>query len=269
MRISQAHLMRLSTCPRQFQYLFLDQLGLALETEEQTRLLQGSQFHQLIQQWDLGLPIAPLLQTHPQLDQWFQQFQAAIPQILQLPMDSDAECLTRLSEQKQILDWEGQALVVVYDLLLLGDRQAHILDWKTYGKPQQVDRLANHWQTKLYPFVLAETSDYEPDQISMTYWFFEGDSCQEVQPAQSLTFPWSRDRHMVVATELTQLLNQFAQWWQAYELLGSDFPQVVPQAGHCQVCPFQMKCGRSMLEETQAAAEPSGLGFAAIPEIVL
>jgi PD-(D/E)XK nuclease superfamily len=259
MRLSQAHLTRLATCPRQFQHSELEQLTLALESEEQSRLTEGSQFHQLMQQWDLGLPIAPLLQTHHQLDQWFQQFQAAAPQILQGAIGTQAEPMTRRSEQIQTLHWAGQSLVVVYDLLLLGETQAQILDWKTYGKPHRTDRLTQSWQTKLYPFVLAETSDYAPEQIQMTYWFFQGD-----QPAQSLTIPWSRDRHAAVAMELTQLLTQFTNWLQHYTAEGLDFPQVAIGAGHCQACPFEVKCTRSPREE----AKPD-LAFAAIPEIKL
>jgi hypothetical protein len=35
------------------------------------------------------------------------------------------------------------------------------------------DKLAKNWQTRLYLYVLAETSAYPPDSLSMTYWFVQ------------------------------------------------------------------------------------------------
>jgi ATP-dependent exoDNAse (exonuclease V) beta subunit len=58
-------------------------------------------------------------------------------------------------------------LTVIYDLLIEAEDNAQILDWKTYPQPKEQNRLAKDWQTRLYLYVLAETSDYLPEQISM------------------------------------------------------------------------------------------------------
>jgi hypothetical protein len=58
---------------------------------------------------------------------------------------------------------------------LIADDLAQILDWKTYPKPQNRRWVEQNWQTLLYPYVLAETSDYLPEQISMTYWFVQSE----------------------------------------------------------------------------------------------
>jgi hypothetical protein len=64
-------------------------------------------------------------------------------------------------------------LTVIYDLILLESDRAVIFDWKTYLKPIDADKLAKNWQTRLYLYVLAETSAYPPDSLSMTYWFVQ------------------------------------------------------------------------------------------------
>ena len=65
--ISQSQLTLLETCPPQFQRLYLEQLGLPTNPEQQERIVWGSQFHQLMQQRDLGLPIDLLLDADEEL----------------------------------------------------------------------------------------------------------------------------------------------------------------------------------------------------------
>lgn len=62
-------------------------------------------------------------------------------------------------------------LTAIYDLLILGDRQAQILDWKTHQVAITFDKLQTNWQTRLYLYLLVKTTNYAPEQISMTYWF--------------------------------------------------------------------------------------------------
>lgn len=119
----------LATCPRKFQHLYLEQLAAPPDAEQQERLSQGSQFHLLMQQWQLGLPIEPLLHTDKALQHWFQAFQSAAPEILSLA--DETEPPLSQSEHTRTLEFAGYLLTVVYDLLLLGDRSAKILDWKT------------------------------------------------------------------------------------------------------------------------------------------
>ena len=91
------------------------------------------------------------------------------------------EAATELSEPKENSWREAEhsrtmghgdfVLTVIYDLLIAQPDKAIILDWKTYRQPQKRANLAKNWQTRLYLYVLVETSEYTPEQITMTYWF--------------------------------------------------------------------------------------------------
>lgn len=255
MRLSQGHLNLLELCPRKFQHTYLEQLGSPHSPDQQERLLAGSRFHSLMQQWEMGLPIEPFLQEDPQLRQWFHAFIGAAPQILQIhnPMFRDSEHL-------RMLEFQGHILTVVYDLLILTEQEAQILDWKTYPKPSKTD-LAQNWQSRLYPFVLIETSDYEPEQISMTYWFFQANG----QMAQSLKLPYSAKQHEETRQVLSRLLNQFSEWLDRYETQGEFFPQLPETASECADCSFAIRCQRSTQESVNPDAFPSLVEIQEIP----
>ena len=65
--LSQAHLNLLETCPPQFQRIYLAQLASPISPEQQEKLIWGDHFHRLMQQQQLGLPIASLLAEDEQL----------------------------------------------------------------------------------------------------------------------------------------------------------------------------------------------------------
>jgi PD-(D/E)XK nuclease superfamily len=236
MHLSQGHLRLLSLCPRQFQLIYLEQMAPPLMPDRQEPMRLGSQFHLLMQQRELGLDIGPMVAAHPQLNAWLQAFLAAAPQILTLPGDV---VLQRQSEQERTVARQEHVLVGVYDLLLLGATSAQILDWKTYAKPRQVDHLATDWQTRLYLYLLAATTDYRPEDLAMTYWFLQAD-----QAAQSVRFTYSQDLEQQTHVELMALLTQLSGWLERYETVGEAFPQVPEVLGHCAICSFAGRCQR-------------------------
>jgi PD-(D/E)XK nuclease superfamily len=256
MHLSQSHLTLLSLCPRKFQLIYLEQMAPPLMPDRQEPMRLGSQFHLLMQQRELGLDIGPMMAAHPLLAAWLQTFQAAAPAILDLPGDA---VLQRQSEQERTVSRQGQVLVGVYDLLLLGSHSAQILDWKTYAKPRQVDPLATDWQTRLYLYLLAATTDYRPEDLAMTYWFLQAD-----QAAQSARFAYSEVLHQQTQTELMTLLTKFSGWLARYETSGEAFPQVAEAEGHCTTCSFAGRCQRG-----ERATEPVPLTLAEIGEVAL
>jgi PD-(D/E)XK nuclease superfamily len=240
MRISQGHLNLLERCPRKFQQTYLDQLGSANSPEQQERLLAGSRFHALMQQWEMNLPIEPFLQEDPQLRQWFHAFTGAAPKILQIENPSFRE-----SEHLRTVEFSGHLLTVIYDLLILTESEAQILDWKTYPKPSKKD-LSQNWQSRLYPFVLVETSNYQPEQISMTYWFFQAKG--ESESPQSLRLLYSTQQHEETRQSLTRLITQLGEWLDRYETQNERFPQLPETAEECHDCSFAVRCQRSTIE---------------------
>ncbi len=233
--LSQGQLNLLETCPRKFQHIYFDQLGTPVSPEQQERLTWGSRFHLLMQQRELGLPVESLVEEDTQLQHWVTALVNAASDVL----TPDPQTF-RDSEHCRTLNFQGYLLTVIYDLLIEDDKSGQILDWKTYPQPKNRQWLAKDWQTRLYLYVLAETSDYAAEQISMTYWFVKS------QPRpQSLKFTYSAAQHEKTRQDLTKLLNKLTGWLQRYQEDGIPFPQVAPSTGRCGDCTFAVRCQRT------------------------
>lgn len=243
-RLSQQQLNLLSQCPRKFQYIYLDQLTTPDSVEIEKRLAFGDRFHLLMQQRELCLPIDPLVAEDPQLQQCFQQFQETAPDLFSLELES-----WRVAEHPRMLKFEDIFLVVVYDLLITKPQQAQIFDWKTYRRPRDRNLLALNWQTRLYLYVLVETSDYTAEQVSMTYWFIQP---QGNQPPQSLVFPYTTQQHQQTHQDLTQLIDSLQENLHHYQH-NQAFPQVDIEAGLCLDCAFALRCQRTSQQLEQPA----------------
>ncbi len=242
MRLSQGQLNLLERCPRQFQHTYLEQLGSPINPEQQERQTWGSRFHLLMQQRELGLPIESLVQEDPQLQHWMSAFASAAPEILTPNTNNQF----RESEHCRTVQVQDYLLTVIYDLLIADARTAQILDWKTYPKPPNKRNLEQNWQTRLYLYVLAQTSDYLPEQISMTYWFVQS----EDKP-QSIKFTYTQAQHEKTRQKLNRLLNQLTGWLQRYEQ-GEPFPQLAEGSKHCEYCQYVTRCDRDRYDGEEA-----------------
>lgn len=224
-RLSQGHLNLLATCPPKFQQIYLEQLHSLPNPEQQEKLIWGTRFHLLMQQRELGLPLEALLAAEPELHHSLTALVQAAPDIL-IPTNKD----NRQAEHCRTLNFNNYLLTVIYDLLILDESQGKILDWKTYLKPQKKKNLADNWQTRLYLYVLTETSNYLPEQISFTYWFVK-----LPQQPQSLTFTYSSQQHQQTRQDLADLLSQLDKWLNDYHNHEITFPH----RANCETtCPY-------------------------------
>jgi hypothetical protein len=212
-RLSQGHLNLLELCPPKFQQVYLEQLSSLSSPEQQAKQTWGSQFHLLMQQRELGLPIESLLQEDEELKHSLIALIDAAPEIF-----LSKRSIWREAEHCRTVSFGNYLLTVIYDLLIADARKAQILDWKTYLQPQHKTKLATNWQTRLYLYVLAETSEYLPEQISMTYWFIK----LPTKP-KSLTFPYSQAQHEQTKQDLTRLLTKLDDWLTNYRDCQVDF----------------------------------------------
>jgi len=235
MRLSQGHLNLLEACPRRFQHIYLEQLSSPVTAEQQARLTWGTRFHRMMQQYALGLPVTNLDPIDPEVAQLQQSVRSLVSAVPTL-FAADVDCQ---SEYRRTWEFQGHLFTVIYDLLLLSETTAQILDWKTYPRPQRSQPLAQNWQTRLYPLVLAATTDYLPEQIVMTYWFVQSEA--DAEP-QSLTYHYSAAQRDRDYQHLTQLLHQLAEWQQFYAQ-GTSFPQTQILSA-CRGCSFQRRCQR-------------------------
>lgn len=268
-RLSQGQLNVLQTCPRKFQYTYLDNLGSPVTFEQQDKMLWGNRFHTVMQQRELGLPVESVLEEDPFMHRCYQGLLAAAPEIFQ-PDSAAVGEVFRAAEHYRTLNFCGYLLTAVYDLLIADALKVQIFDWKTYPRPQNSTIIEQNWQTRLYPFVMVQTSDYRPESISMTYWFVQsvvkGDRLPQ---SQSLTFAYNDAKHQQTRQDLQHLLQQLTQWLHRYETTAEPFPQVATSASICQSCPFAIRCQRTQASAEEAIAFDWQPNLAEIQEVQL
>jgi hypothetical protein len=215
-RLSQGQLNLLETCPVQFQRIYLEQLSSPLSPQQQETLAWGSQFHLLMQQKALGLPIDSLLAENEQLEHSITSLMNAAPDIWLAQNESWRE-----AEHCRTLKFQNYLLTVIYDLIICDRTEAKIIDWKTYLQPESRSNLANNWQTRLYLYVLVETSNYLPEQVSMTYWFVK-----LPQKPQCMRFSYDRSQHEKTRQDLSRLLAKLTIWLEDYLFNQIPFPHL-------------------------------------------
>jgi hypothetical protein len=242
LRISQRHLKILETCPRQFEHTYCDRLTLPINPAQQVKTQLGSDFHLLMHQRELGLPIEPILARSPQLNTWMQAMLQAAPTLF----ESNDRTL-RESEQVRTIQIDNYLFTAIYDLVILQPEQADIIDWKTYPLPKYKKDLDLEWQTRLYLYILAETSDYLPKQIAFTYWFI-----QSTPQPKSIKISYTLKQHRQTQIDLLALLAKLTDWLDADQHPREPFPQVAASTGSCDRCNFAARCDRQGLNSPES-----------------
>lgn len=241
--LTQGHLKLLELCPRRLQYTHLDQLAAPEDPDMLERQRWGTRFHLAMQQREMGLPLDPLLAQNPELATAIHALEEQSPDWFGPARPSTEPDLLRQSEHRRSLAWESYELTVVYDLLRLTPHSGQIIDWKTYRQRPQRNTLAKDWQTRLYLYVLAETTDLAPAQLSMTYWFVPPPSAGKPKAADrpgAITLAYSQNKHRTTARDLRRLTHYLDEL-----LADKDFPKVDAALGHCAPCPFALRCQRA------------------------
>jgi hypothetical protein len=140
--------------------------------EHERHLQQGSDFHLLVQQHELGIDTEQLsaVVRDVNLRRWWLNYLEQGPGDVPEVHYPEIVLSTPLG---------GFRLVAKYDLLAVDrGRRATILDWKTYRRRSGRKWLAERLQTRVYPYVLALAGSHlnggmplELEQIEMVYWF--------------------------------------------------------------------------------------------------
>jgi hypothetical protein len=213
-RLSQQHLNTLESCPLHFQQIYLERVRSILGYERQAQIEWGKRFHRLMQQRQLGLSIEPFLDEDLQMKLSIKALEQAIKEPLK-----NCDRSWHAAEHSRLLYFENYIFTVVYDLLVLRPQTAEIFDWKTYLQPEDQKKLADNWQTRLYLYTLAETTNYLPEQITFTYWFVK-----LPQSPHKITFAYDSQQHQKNQQDLRNLLTQLTGWLRDYLDRGITFP---------------------------------------------
>lgn len=279
--LSQSHLSLLENCPRRYQYVFFDALSGPTSFDQQMRAQWGKQFHLLMQQRALNLPVDALFEADAEMAQSVAALvEAATDSLPEPSIASDSTISAVLqansmpalenavsvgepfsqSEHRRTLAFNGYLLTVVYDRVVVKTTeigvQGEILDWKTYPKPPKKAWLAQDWQTRLYLYVLCETTPLLPEQISMTYWFVrqgrpspdfavssaasDSDASSSLDKPSAYRFQYSLDKHDQTRRDLAELTDGLSKM-----MARSHFPMVDIGLGRCDRCPFNVRCDLS------------------------
>ncbi len=224
--LSQKHIAILEKCPRQFQDIYLEQLSLISTPEQQEKQAWGKNFHLLMQQRELGLDLDNFLSNNQEFSHFFQCLLANEPDLFISKPNQFRE-----AEHCRSLSIEGYLFTVIYDLLIMREEQAQIIDWKTYLQPPNKSKLAKDWQTRLYLYVLAATSDYKPEQISFSYWFVKLPN-----KPQSFTFKYDSKQHEKTHQDLIRLVTRLDNYLDEYLISGTNFnhPTSNKKCKYCQ-----------------------------------
>ncbi|MBD2102283.1 hypothetical protein [Leptolyngbya sp. FACHB-261] len=150
----------------------------------------------LLQQQELGLPVANFLVADVLLCQWFQAFQVQAFQTVGLAGQGEP----LLNHKRSLKRADGIWLSASYDLLFLSERselEAEQVEIWRLGGPVSVQS----WRDRLALYLLPETSAYEPEAIRLTVW----------SPTHTQTHCYSRAAHQQTQVELERLLQRLQQ----------------------------------------------------------
>lgn len=198
---------------------------------------EGRQFHRLVQQHLLGLPLERLseLAVGPDLQRWWQNYLSADFDIRDSSQHAEFSLSSPIGQHR---------LLAKFDLVAIGDKDAVIYDWKTYAHRPRDESLATRWQTRVYRALLARAGAHlgpdllrDPKRIVMIYWFADF-------PSEPASFRYDQ--------------AQLTRDWSALETLveeitsAKDFP-LTEDRNMCRFCVYRSYCGRG-----RVAGDPNG-----------
>ncbi|NJM23793.1 MAG: PD-(D/E)XK nuclease family protein [Richelia sp. SL_2_1] len=167
----------------------------------------GSAFHLVMKQIHMGLPVKQLLDAYPKIKQWIKNLELVAPHIFSAtPENSFKEC-----EYPRNLILKGCLLCCIYDMIITSDNEASIIEWTTAKIPFNAQILNWHWQTRFYLYVFVESMNYQPEEVSLTYYFVNTDSI-----AQQFTVYYTATQHCKTQLDLLELIDRRNQLLKNY-----------------------------------------------------
>lgn len=236
-QFSQSNLQDYVDCARRFELRYLERLlWPAVETEpiaEHERHMQrGSDFHHLVHQHLIGLPMDVLTAsiTDDELRGWWHSY-----------LDSgflDSLPENRYPELPLSMPFAGKRLLAKYDLIAIEPgKRVVIVDWKSSQRKTSRQRLQDRLQTHVYPYVLAHAGAHlnggtpiQPEQIEMVYWF-------TADPDNPERFEYGIAQHMMNANMLEDL---------AGEIERRSVFDLTTDTRQCRFCTYRSLCNRGI-----------------------
>jgi hypothetical protein len=236
----------------------------ALKFEQHGQL--GARFHQMVQQYLLGIPPTRLddlaaADSDPKMQFWWENFQNTLPEKLTGEKFVETILTTEISEHR---------LAAKYDLILHKDPSTVLIfDWKTTQKQPRKGWLSKRIQTRLYRLVLVQAGSslvkdgaVTPEQVTMNYWF-------AAFPDGMVSLAYNQVQFEADQAFLADLIHQIL------EKAPEEFEKT-NDINACRYCVYRSHCDRgveagSLSEFEDFDLEPDDfeleIDFDAIPEI--
>lgn len=185
--------------PKKYLQIYLEQTKALLPPQTTHRFELGNAFHLLMKQIQMGLHVKQTLLLYPKIKQWVQNLKFAAPHIFSAtPENTLREC-----EYPCDLMFKGCLLCCVYDMVIASDNEANIIEWTTANLPSNAQILNWHWQTRFYLYVFVESMNYQPEQVSLTYYFVNTNSI-----AKQFTIYYTAMQHRKTQLDLLELIDK-------------------------------------------------------------
>ncbi|NMF65956.1 hypothetical protein DP113_33840 (plasmid) [Brasilonema octagenarum UFV-E1] len=172
----------------------------------------GGEFHLIMQQIGLGLPVELFLKAYPQIDKWVE---VAKP-FLDIPGSK------QWNTEAQYL-YKSQLLYANYDLIIYQEKQVIGLDW-TIQKTSNFQLLENSFHTQLRLFLLHERTQLSASEISLVYLF--------VNTGDVYQFTYSKEKHQAFKERLEATLLPFLAEVEDFPKQTSSSCTLTPQEAH-------------------------------------
>jgi hypothetical protein len=247
-------------CQRLFQLRYLEhvswpaqEIESSIETERYLEL--GSSFHQMVQQYYLGVDpkyLTTMAVRDPLLNRWWNNF-------LQYKPAPDGH--SHYVEFPLSIPIDQYRLVAKYDLLLQRNSSSGlnkysrttqdgktennhvkwiIYDWKTTHKLPERQWLSTKLQTRIYPFLLTKAGlsmDHDrgikPENIQMVYWFSNF-------PEMPIQFRYSQEYFEKDQSFIMKLIDEIKT------LDGKESPKTENEK-RCRFCAYRSLCDRGIV----------------------
>jgi hypothetical protein len=181
--------------PSSMRQLTISELGILVNSKTLTSSTNSDQknLQLVIKQIFLGLPVKPLLDAHPQINQWVDQMRSLVPEIFTLKKDKlliDAHFSTALQ-----LD-NDNAVIEISTNVAFEKKSVRLIEWAI-----RQPRL--NWYDKVKLWVTSEYLMVTPEQLQLTIL-----ALHPKQVAKKHEIYWNQQQHEETQQWLVSVLTE-------------------------------------------------------------
>jgi len=240
-------------CQRRFQLRYRDGVVWPASTssdpgKQEALALKGTRFHQIAQQYVLGMPVAKLRTMSPgsDLTLWFDNL---------IAYGGVDFSLANHPEIAFFHPFEGFEMFAKFDMLTIGSDFIDIVDWKTAKLRPSREYLLACPQTRIYLLMAAKIAARQPNplscnQVSLKYWFTQ-------HPQLPVVIKYDNSELQASERWLSGICDEIRALPETGPLPKTD------DGKSCKYCSYRSLCGIDVLPGNLDIIDDTELFFAA------